>query len=141
MNSFELLVLIFCFEYVEYRCLFTRLMVPPVCPWKSSCTPYDASIHHLIIMVPSYFSGIGNQLVAYRYLMVCCNFFQSSISGSRTHVHRKDTFVWIYGLALLDRYSSLAARWLTIFRSSLFSFYLYLYISNRWLAACVSACS
>ena len=138
-DSVEVWVLSFCFEDVEYRCPFPRLMVPPVCTQHSSCTLYDAYIHHFMIMVPSASSVSGNHLVTSIYLMVSCNFFQSYIHGSRTHMHRKDISFWIYGLALLDSHSSLSTRSWNIITSSLFSFSLSLSTSNMWLAAGVSA--
>ena len=135
----ELRVLSLCFDDVEYRCPLPRLMVPPVWPWQSLCTPYDASIHHLMIMVPSASSVSGNHVFALRYLMVWCNFLQSSLSGSRTRVHIKDIDVWISGLTLLDRYGSLDTRLRNRLPSSLLIFSLYFYTSNRWLASGVSA--
>ena len=137
--SIELQVLSFWLEYVEYGCPFLRLMVPHVCPQKSSCNPYDKYIHHLITMVPWASSVSGKNMDASRYLMVCCNLFQSYISVSCNHVNRTDTAVWIYVLSLLDRYSGLATRWWNRLLSSLFSFLLFLSTSNRWLVAGVSA--
>ena len=110
LDSVELWVLSFWFEDVEYRCPCPRLMVPLVCTQKSSWNLYDASLHHLMIMVPSASRVSGNHLFALIYLMVFCNFFQSSISGYRTSVHRKGTSVWISSVFILDRYSSLAIR-------------------------------
>ena len=135
----ELRVLSFCFDDVDYWCPFPRLMVHPVCPQQSSCTPYDAYIHHLMIMVPSTSRVSGNHMVALRYLMVRYNLLQSSLSWSCTLVHRKDTDVWVYGLALLYRYSSLDTKWWNKLPSSLFSFSLSFSTSNMWLAAGVSA--
>ena len=100
----------FFFDDLQYGFLFPGLMVPPVCPRQSSCTPYYASIQKFIIMVPSAFSVSGNHLFTSRYLMVCCNFLKSSISVSCTRVQKKDTDFWIYEISLSDSYSSLSNR-------------------------------
>ena len=103
LDYVELRVLRFCFEDVEYGCPSPILTVPPVCPRKYLCTPYDVYIHHLMIIVPSDSIVRGNHLVDLIYLMVLCNFFQSYISVYRICAHRKDTAVWTSGLYFLDR--------------------------------------
>jgi hypothetical protein len=108
--SVELLVLSFCF--VEFTMGKPRPIdrPPPVCPCILGCVAKEPSIHHLMMLLPLALRVNGSCLVPLRYLIICVNFSQSSLSGFVTRIVRKATAVQVSGLAHLVAYNVFATR-------------------------------
>ena len=107
----ELLVLSFCLVKSEFAAPRPKVNVAPVWLFMSLCTANYASTCHRSIPELSIPSMSGNLIVARRYFITCVSFFQSSVSGSLTLVHRNATDSCRSGLACFNRNSNLAVIW------------------------------
>ena len=104
----ELLVFSFCLDESEFAAPRPKVNVVPVWLFISLCTANAASTCHRNTHVSSIPSMSGSPIVARRYFITRVSFFQSSVAGSLTLVHRNATDNCRSGLACFDRNNSLA---------------------------------
>ena len=88
-----------------------RVIIIPVWPFKSICTPYAASTYQQMVSKLSTLRESFMCFVSLRYLRTLFNLFQSSSSGFCTLFVRNETEVWMSGRALIATNSSCATVW------------------------------
>ena len=98
-DSVELLVFTFCPDNPEIGDSVPRVNQYPVWPFMSMWTANEASMLHTIFLEPSDSRIKGRWIVAHTYQTSLPSFFQSSIFGHFTRLHRNATATYKLGLA------------------------------------------
>ena len=109
--SVELPVFSLCFLTMFMSAPLPIDIVPPVCPLKSQCTPYEASTHHLIMLSESAFICLFMFKFPFRYISSFFSFPQLSLSGFFTLFVRNNINSSILVRACLHRNSRCATVW------------------------------
>ena len=111
-DSVELFVVIYCYWDPEIGDPVPRVKQYPVWLFMSMWTANDASILHTMLPEPSDPRMRGRWIVARTYRTSLPSFFQSSMFGALTRLHRKETDTCRSGLTLFATYRNLATkRW------------------------------
>ena len=90
-SSVEILVFRLCFFgmiIINPRPFLPIGIAPPVCPCMFPYAPYDASTHQFSTFTSLSRRISGSLIVIFKYASNLRNFFQSSLSGFRTHIIR-----------------------------------------------------
>ena len=77
-----------------------RDIIYPMCPRQSSCTAYEASIHHFNTEMSPFLKVSFSYIIPLIYFNTRFSFPQFSSSGYFTHVVRNVTYVCMYQRAL-----------------------------------------